>query len=160
MAKLSDSVQYLKGVGPKRAQLLERLGIRTVGDALQFFPRKYVDRGNVVPIARVVAGRDQAVRARIVDMRSPRWGDRLEVLIADSSGEMRVIWFHARFLAKALHTGDEYLFYGRVGRYKRRLQLQHPSSNPLRRTATPNRAGRSSSSTPPPRASNRRRSCG
>ena len=126
MAKLSDSVQYLKGVGPKRAQLLERLGIRTVGDALQFFPRKYVNRGNVVPIARVVAGRDQAVRARIVDMRSPRWGDRLEALIADDTGEMRAIWFHARFLAKALHTGDEYLFYGRVGEYKRRLQMQHP----------------------------------
>ena len=126
MAKLSDSVQYLKGVGPKRAQLLERLGIRTVGDALQFFPRKYVDRGNVVPIARVVAGRDQAVRARIVDMRSPRWGDRLEALIADETGEMRVIWFHARFLVKALHTGEEYLFYGRVGAYKRRLQMQHP----------------------------------
>ncbi|HUU91693.1 MAG TPA: DEAD/DEAH box helicase, partial [Phycisphaerae bacterium] len=126
MAKLSDSVQYLKGVGPKRAHLLERLGIRTVGDALQFFPRKYVDRGNVVPIARVVAGRDQAVRARIVDMRSPRWGDRLEALIADETGEMRVIWFHARFLVKALHTGDEYLFYGRVGEYKRRLQMQHP----------------------------------
>ena len=126
MAKLGDSVQYLKGVGPKRAQLLAKLGVRTVGDALQFFPRKYVDRGNVVPIARVVAGRDQAVQARIVDMRSPRWGDRLEALIADSSGEMRVIWFHARFLAKALHTGDEYLFYGRVGKYKRRLQLQHP----------------------------------
>ena len=126
MAKLSDSVQYLKGVGPKRAQLLERLGIRTVGDALQFFPRKYVDRGNVVPIARVVAGRDQAVRARIVDMRSPRWGDRLEALIADDTGEMRVIWFHARFLVKALHTGEEYLFYGRVGAYKRRLQMQHP----------------------------------
>jgi len=126
VAKLSDSVQYLKGVGPKRAQLLERLGIRTVGDALQFFPRKYVNRGNVVPIARVVAGRDQAVRARIVDMRSPRWGDRLEALIADDTGEMRAIWFHARFLAKALHTGDEYLFYGRVGEYKRRLQMQHP----------------------------------
>jgi len=126
VAKLSDSVQYLKGVGPKRAQLLERLGIRTVGDALQFFPRKYVDRGNVVPIARVVAGRDQAVRARIVDMRSPRWGDRLEALIADDTGEMRVIWFHARFLVKALHTGEEYLFYGRVGAYKRRLQMQHP----------------------------------
>jgi len=126
VAKLSDSVQYLKGVGPKRAHLLERLGIRTVGDALQFFPRKYVDRGNVVPIARVVSGRDQAVRARIVDMRSPRWGDRLEALIADETGEMRVIWFHARFLVKALHTGDEYLFYGRVGEYKRRLQMQHP----------------------------------
>ncbi len=131
MTKLGDSVQYLKGVGPKRAQLLAKLGIRTVGDALQFFPRKYVDRGNVVPIARVVAGRDLAVRARIVDMRSPRWGDRLEALIADDTGEMRVIWFHARFLVKALHTGDEYLFYGRVGEYKRRLQLQHPKFEPI-----------------------------
>ena len=128
MAKLSDNVQYLKGVGPKRAALLAGLGIRTVGDALQYFPRKYVDRGDVVPVARVKADRDQTVRARVVDMRShgPWAGNRLEALIADDSGEMRAIWFHARFLAKALETDAEYLFYGRVGRYKGRLQMQHP----------------------------------
>jgi len=126
MPKLSDSVQYLKGVGPKRAALLANLGVRTIGDALQFFPRKYIDRGNRVPIARVVAGREQTVRARILDLRAPRWGDRLEAMIQDESGSMRVIWFHARFLAKALQTGAEYLFYGRVGEYRGRLQMQHP----------------------------------
>jgi len=126
MAKLSDSVQYLKGVGPKRARLLARLGVRTVGEALQFFPRKYVDRGSAVPVARVREGEEQTVRGRIVDMRSPRYTERLEALIADGSGSMRVVWFHARFLAKALATGAEYLFYGRVNRYKGRLQLQHP----------------------------------
>ena len=126
MPKLSDSVQYLKGVGPKRAALLAGMGIRDIGDALQFFPRKYVDRGDLVPIGQVLAGHDVAVRARLVEMRSPRWGDRLEALIADSSGSMRVIWFHARFLVNSLATGAEYLFYGRVGQYRGQLQLQHP----------------------------------
>jgi ATP-dependent DNA helicase RecG len=126
VAKLSDSVQYLKGVGPKRAALLAGMGIRDIGDALQFFPRKYVDRGDLVPIGQVRAGHDVAVRAKIVEMRSPRWGDRLEALIADSSGSMRVIWFHARFLVNSLATGAEYLFYGRVGQYRGQLQLQHP----------------------------------
>jgi ATP-dependent DNA helicase RecG len=124
--KLSDSVQYLKGVGPKRAALLEGVGIATIGDALQLFPRKYIDRGDVVPLSKVTAGREVAVRGRIIDMRSPRWGDRLEAMIADETGELRVIWFHARFLAKALQTGAEYLLYGRVVEYKRTLQLQHP----------------------------------
>jgi len=126
MPKLSDGIRYLKGVGPKRARLLERLGIRTIGDALLLFPRKYIDRGDLVPIARVVAGREQAVRARVIDTRAPRWGDRLEALIADESGEMRVVWFHARFLAKAVQVDAEYLFYGRVGEYRGRLQMQHP----------------------------------
>jgi ATP-dependent DNA helicase RecG len=126
VAKLSDSVQYLKGVGPKRAALLAGMGIRDIGDALQFFPRKYVDRGDIVPIGQVRAGHDVAVRAKLVEMRSPRWGDRLEALIADSSGSMRVIWFHARFLVNSLATGAEYLFYGRVGQYREQLQLQHP----------------------------------
>ena len=126
MAKLSDSIRYIKGVGPKRARLLERLGIRSIGDALLLFPRKYIDRGDLVPIARVVAGREQAVRARVIDTRAPRWGDRLEALIADESGEMRVVWFHARFLAKAIEADAEYLFYGRVGEYRGRLQMQHP----------------------------------
>ena len=124
--RLSDSVQYLKGVGPKRARLLQRLGIRTVGDALQFFPRKYVDRGDVVSVARLVAGGEQAVRAKVVEARTPRWGDRLEALIEDDTGTLRVVWFHARFLAKAIEAGAEYLFYGRVGKYKGRLQMQHP----------------------------------
>ena len=137
MARLSDSVQYLKGVGPKRAGLLARLGVRTVGDALQFFPRKYVDRGNVVPIARVREGREQAVRGRIVDMRSPRFSERLEALIEDSTGTMQAIWFHARFLAKALQTGQEYLFYGRVTRYKGSLQLQHPKFERIDDTGQP-----------------------
>jgi ATP-dependent DNA helicase RecG len=126
MTKLSDSVQYLKGVGPKRAKLLEKLDVRTIGDALQFFPRKYVDRGDVVPIARVKAGTEQTVRARIVDTRAARWGGRLEALIADETGEMRVVWFHAHYLARAIEVDAEYLFYGRVGRYRGRLQFQHP----------------------------------
>jgi len=124
--KLSDSVQYLKGVGPKRAVLLEKLGLRTIGDALLYFPRKYIDRGNVVPIAKAVLGREQAIRAKIIEMRAPLWGERLEALLGDDTGEMRAIWFHARFLAKALETDAEYLFYGRVGEYHGRLQMQHP----------------------------------
>jgi len=126
VAKLSDSVQYLKGVGPKRAALLAGMGIRDIGDALRFFPRKYVDRGDVVPIAKVRPGQDVAVRAKLIEMRAPRWGDRLEALIADASGSMRVIWFHARFLVQSLATGAEFLFYGRVGQYRGYLQLQHP----------------------------------
>ncbi|MCX5655321.1 MAG: ATP-dependent DNA helicase RecG [Planctomycetota bacterium] len=126
MTKLSDSVQYLKGVGPKRAALLAGLGIRNIGDALRFFPRKHIDRGDIVPIRQVRPGQDVAVRATILEMRAPRWGDRLEAMIQDSSGTMRVIWFHARFLVQSLATGAEYIFYGRAGEYRGRLQLQHP----------------------------------
>jgi ATP-dependent DNA helicase RecG len=137
MPKLGDSIRYLKGVGPKRASLLEALGLATIGDALQFFPRKYVDRGDLVPIRDVKPGRDVAVRARIIDLRSPRWGDRLEALIEDGTGSMRVIWFHARFLAKALATGAEYLFYGRANLYRGRVQLQHPKFEPMAEGAPP-----------------------
>jgi ATP-dependent DNA helicase RecG len=126
MLKLSDSVQYLKGVGPKRAALLAKLGVHTIGDALQFFPRKYLDRGDLVPIRDVRAGAEVAVRGRILEMRSPRWGDRLEAMIEDGSGTMRVVWFHARFLVRALQTGAEYLFFGRTAQYRGGIQLQHP----------------------------------
>ena len=134
MARLSDSVQYLKGVGPKRAALLAHLGVRTVGDALQFFPRKYVDRGDVVPVARLAAGREQTIRARVVDVRTagPWAGDRLEALVEDPSGTVRIVWFHARFLVRAIEIGAEYLFYGRVGRYRGRVQMQHPKFERLR----------------------------
>jgi ATP-dependent DNA helicase RecG len=124
--KLSDSVQFLKGVGPKRVAILKEIGLETIGDALQYFPRKYIDRGDVVPLARVAANTEVAVRGRLIDMRSPRWGDRLEAMIDDGTGQLRIIWFHARFLVKSLQTGGEYLFFGRVGEYKRTLQMQHP----------------------------------
>jgi ATP-dependent DNA helicase RecG len=126
MTKLSDNVQYLKGIGPNRALILEKLGIHTIGDALQLFPRKYVDRGNLVPIRNVRAGGEVTIRARLIDMRAPRWGDRLEAMVEDRTGTIRIIWFHARFLVKALETGAEYLFYGRVAEYRGSLQLQHP----------------------------------
>jgi ATP-dependent DNA helicase RecG len=128
---LSDNVQYLKGIGPRRAQVLEGLGVRTVGDALTFFPRKYIDRGNVVPIRDLRPGVEATIQAKLVDMRAPHFGDRLEALIEDGTGSMRVIWFHARYLVKALTTGGTYLFFGRVGQYKGRLQLQHPRFEPV-----------------------------
>ncbi|MDP6380833.1 MAG: DNA helicase RecG, partial [Phycisphaerae bacterium] len=80
MMKLSDSAQYLKGVGPRRLEFLSRLGLRTVADVLQFFPRKYIDRGDIVKIADATQGKEQAMQGRIVDCRASGWGRRLSAL--------------------------------------------------------------------------------
>jgi len=126
MVKLTDSAQYLKGVGPRRAEFLARLGIHTVEDVLNFFPRKYVDRGDIRRIADVKPGADLAVCATVVERASPGWGGRLEALIEDDSGTMTVVWFHARYLQRAIEEGQEYVFYGRVGRYRGRPRFLHP----------------------------------
>ena len=63
---LQDSVQYVKGVGPKRLDVLKRLGIETVEDLLLYIPRDYEDRSNVTPIARLRVGERAIIKAEVV----------------------------------------------------------------------------------------------
>ena len=72
MAKLSDPVTMLRGVGPTKAKQLEQLGIRTLGDLLCHFPRGYDDRTRLVHIADLEAGQSACFRAMV--MNSPKIG--------------------------------------------------------------------------------------
>ena len=61
MATLTDSIQYVKGVGPKRAELFKRLGINTVEDVLTHLPRRYEDRGNLKKISQIKYGEIETI---------------------------------------------------------------------------------------------------
>ena len=62
----NDSVQYVKGIGPVRAEALEEVGIRTVEDLLYYFPRRYLDRRNIMLISDLKIGEQATVLARVV----------------------------------------------------------------------------------------------
>ena len=122
MKSLDDSIQFLKGVGPKRREVLRRLGIATIGDLLFFLPRDYEDRSRIIPIARLRVGDRATVRARVVKARryrSERGRSLAEVIAEDDSGRLKCVWFSTRyFREEQFPAGREMFFTGRVDFYR------------------------------------------
>ena len=118
MAKLTDPVSGLKGVGAARAKQLENLNIRTLGDLICHFPRGYEDRTKLVPIAGLQV--DVPACFRAVVMTTPRTAhirkgmDLTKVSVADHSGRINLTFFNSKYAAEALQYGAEYIFYGTV----------------------------------------------
>ena len=119
MPSFETDIKYLKGVGTKRAEALNRLGIDTVGALLRFYPRAYEDWSNVKKIADCTYGEQVAVKATIITeiskhiIRSNMTLYRF--VIADNSERMTVTIFNNRFLAERLSKGRQYLFFGKIG---------------------------------------------
>ncbi len=112
-------LERLKGIGPRRAALFQRLGITSVGDLLYHLPRRYEDLADVTPIARVVPGNRVTVRGRVVTARETRArGRRLQVVkavVEDATGTINALWFFAgrRFpLAQRLNEAGEIILHG------------------------------------------------
>ena len=140
---MDTAIQYLPGVGPKRAQLLEsELGIATVGDLVHLYPFRYIDRSKIVRIADVHPDLAQVqVRAMVTKVRLlakngaeiPATGvkynmvSRLSAIVADDSGEMEVVffkgikWMHAR-----LQPGSTFIFFGKPAVFGNHLNMVHP----------------------------------
>ncbi|CCQ90948.1 ATP-dependent DNA helicase recG [Nitrospina gracilis 3/211] len=96
---LADSIQYVKGVGPKRAGLLEKLGIACVEDALALLPHRYEDRSRVQTIGEIRPGEFATFRATILNAGTIRLGRRrkvFEVIFEDDTGTLRGKWFQFR----------------------------------------------------------------
>ena len=118
MAKLSDPVTMLKGVGEVRAKQLAQLNIFTLRDLICHFPRGYEDRTKLVPIEKLEPDVPACFRAMV--MNTPctshiRKGlDLTKVQLADTTGRLNVTFFNNRFAAQQLEYGREYIFYGAV----------------------------------------------
>lgn len=121
-------VQFLKGAGPKRARLLEKLEIRTVEDLLLHRPAAYLDRRAIVGIASLKPGTDATVMATVerVDLRRPRGrGGNVVARIVDETGKCDAIWFGQPYLKNTIRPGSRLLLSGRVRTWKG-VQLQNP----------------------------------
>ncbi|MBN2171116.1 MAG: ATP-dependent DNA helicase RecG [Candidatus Krumholzibacteriota bacterium] len=121
--------QYLKGVGPRRAADLARLGVHTVEDLLLHFPRDYLDLGERVPLASLRPGQRATVRGRVMasDERRPRRAmSVLSVLLDDGSGRLTLVFFNQPYHRKQLPNGSEVLASGEVAAFRGRLQMAQP----------------------------------
>lgn len=133
--KLTDPVQYVKGVGPRTAEKFEKLGVQTVGDLLGLYPRRYIDYTQPYPVAQAPFDVDCAVLARIHSKAAPTRlsGGRtmIRVLAADDSAVLNLTWFNTPYAADKLQVGQSYYFEGRVNGNMTRREM----TNPLVRTA-------------------------
>ena len=125
MATLSTNIQYLKGVGEKRARLYARLGITTIGDLLDHYPRDYIDFSHPSSITGAPYDRPCAVRAKVAakapEQRIRKGLSLFKILVTDGQSDLLVTFFNTKYTAAALKEEETYLFYGRVsGRIGRR----------------------------------------
>lgn len=128
---LDTAIEYLKGVGPQRAETLKReLGIFTFGDLLFHYPFRYIDRTRFHR-ARDVQNEGETVQLRGVLRRLETLGEgrarRLVGTLRDETGAMELVWFQAiHWLEKNLHVGKEYIVFGRVNEFGGRFSITHP----------------------------------
>ena len=118
MADLSTDVRYIRGIGEQRARSLGKLGIRTLGDLITYFPRSYDDRRVFCPIRDLKPGESACVRAMVADtptLSRVRKGLELVKLRAvDDSGVLDVTFFNQPYMRDNLRRGETYVFFGRA----------------------------------------------
>lgn len=145
MNELGMDIQYLSGVGPKRAELLKReLGLATLGDLIQFFPFRYIDRSGIQSIAGITP--DLAfvqIKAKVLtrtlygpsasivsqDTNPIHWGacKRLSVIVEDGSGRLELVFFKGiRWAFTRLVPGSTFIFFGKPQDFNGRLNIVHP----------------------------------
>jgi ATP-dependent DNA helicase RecG len=133
---LSSPIEYLKGVGPQRAELLKKeLGIFTFRDLLEHFPFRHIDKTIVTPIGEIGPNTDWVqVSGKLVSLGlvGDKRSKRLVAEIADATGRLELVWFQGvSWIHKSLITGQKYLVYGRVGYFNGQLQISHPEMDPV-----------------------------
>jgi len=115
-----SSIQYIKGVGPNKASLLAKLSIFTIGDLLEYFPRRYEDRSQLKVISHLVDGQIETFRAKVINITvsKPRTGLQItKIAVSDSTGTAQLVWFNQPHMKKKYQPGMELLISGKVKSY-------------------------------------------
>ncbi len=130
-AGLNAPLTVISGIGESRSKLLNELGLRTLGDLLYYFPRRYDDYSKVKPINRIAYGEELTVMAMIQSMssRKARSGKMsiTEAVVSDGTGFLRLIWFNNPYIERQLRGGDQIVVSGKIDMYLGRFVMNHPS---------------------------------
>lgn len=115
---LDDSVMYLKGVGPKRAELLQKLEIETVRQLIYHIPRSYIDFTSPVPIAQTLLEEMNVVKVRVYKKRPPdliRKNMKIfKVICTDGTDDITIVIYNSQYLYNSLKEDCDYILYGKV----------------------------------------------
>ncbi len=123
-------ITYLKGVGPKKAELYKKIGVETVEQLTELYPRDYIDFTAPRPIAQVQPGEVCAFRAFVRRKTSPfNEYARMAIykaVLSDGTGSITAVFFNAKYTFSRLKENEEYLFYGKISGDLIGLQVSSP----------------------------------
>ena len=133
---LDTGIEYLKGVGPQRAEALKKeLGIHTLGDLLSHYPFRHEDRSQVYTIASL-RGDDVWVqlqgKIRAIGIAGTGQGRRYVAILSDGTAEIELVWFKGIvYVDKMLNPGTTYRVYGKINNFKGKMSIAHPELDAL-----------------------------
>ena len=125
------SITYLKGVGPSRADLLKKeLGIRTVGDLLNFFPNRYIDRTQFFKINQLQQNTAEIqLVGKVTSLKTvqQKRGSRLVATFVDETGTMELIWFRGvKWIKESIKINIPYVIFGKTNSFNNSFSMPHP----------------------------------
>ena len=134
---LSTEIKFLPGVGPKRAEMLQKeLGIYTFADLLYFYPYKHIDRSKIYKISEINEDLPYIqIVGKIVRFDESGVGrhKRLNAIFSDGSGSVELVWFKGiTWMAKWLKPNVDYLVFGKASRFGSRFSIAHPEMEEYR----------------------------
>lgn len=135
-AILSNPIEYLKGVGPQRGELLRKeIGVHTFRDLLYYFPFRYVDRTKVEKVISLHMQMDYVqIRGKItrLEVIGDKRAKRLVANLRDETGEISLVWFQGwQWMEKTLQQNVSYLVFGKISVFNGYLQMSHPEMDLL-----------------------------
>lgn len=141
-AVLNTPIEYLKGVGPVKGDLLKKeAGIFTYNDLLHYYPFRHIDRTRLLSIRELSYSSDYAlISGKIisVEIMGVKQARRLVAMLSDGTGMLELVWFQGiYFVEKMLHPGDAFQVFGKVTFFMEKPQMSHPELQRITSEATP-----------------------
>lgn len=128
MKDLLVPAQFVKGVGPGRFKLLNRLGIHTIKDLLYCIPRRYEDRSRIKSVREIKPGNFETIKVKVLTLGnrvSKRGMNIAQIAVGDSTGIIYATWFNQPYMKDRFKKGQELILYGKVERYNF-IQMVNP----------------------------------
>ena len=140
MEPFRKDIRSIKGIGEKRAQALNKLGVFSLLDLISYFPRRYEDRSSLKPIALVQDGESVCISAVVADeprlSRIRRGFDLVKLRAYDDSAEVSITYFNQSYMRDNIKQGVGYVFYGKIVRNGTKYTMSNPDFEPEEREGT------------------------
>ena len=134
MVDLNKDIQFIKGVGPSRVKLLNKLGINTLEDLITFYPREYEDRGKPKTISELCDGEEALISAIVVarmsEVRIRKNLTLCKLVVRDETGTAQITWYNQSYLKNSFKVNERYKFYGKVSNKYGKVDMQSPVFEP------------------------------
>lgn len=130
MVDLNKDIQYIKGVGPNRAKLLNKLGIFSLEDLITYFPREYEDRSKPKNIIDLIDGTEALIEAIPIAKMSEVFIRKnltlYKLIVRDGTGTCQITWYNQPYLKTIFKPNQKYKFYGKVNNKYGKVDMQSP----------------------------------